>query len=197
MTTIGIPTRYEAGNFRSRLEARWAAMFDMLRWSYVYEPIDADGYIPDFLIEGPRPFFVEVGPCIAERDYRDKSEKADRNAAVLGYDVLVVGASPLPFLPHPYADGYLAAGWLGEHYGGHLATECSDAALGLSSCDHTPAFGWAPAAWAAGSKGVGVYHSELSYSHRPHADGHERALLDRQYIATLWAEAGNRTQWRR
>lgn len=46
-----IPTRYAGVQFRSRLEARWAAMFDLLGWTWEYEPIDLAGYIPDFVVE--------------------------------------------------------------------------------------------------------------------------------------------------
>jgi hypothetical protein len=37
-------------NFRSRLEARWAAFFDLREWAWSYEPIDFNGWIPDFLV---------------------------------------------------------------------------------------------------------------------------------------------------
>lgn len=46
-----IPTRYSGVQFRSRLEARWAAFFDLLGWKWEYEPIDLAGYIPDFIVE--------------------------------------------------------------------------------------------------------------------------------------------------
>ena len=72
----GIPTTYEASRFRSRLEARWAAFFDLIGWSWVYEPFDANGYIPDFLITGKSPFLVEVGPCATPDQYREKASKA-------------------------------------------------------------------------------------------------------------------------
>ncbi len=39
---------YAGVQFRSRLEARWAAMFDLLGWPWEYEPVDLDGYIPDY-----------------------------------------------------------------------------------------------------------------------------------------------------
>lgn len=43
-----IPTVYGGVCFRSRLEARWAAFFDLIEWSWLYEPIDLNGWIPDF-----------------------------------------------------------------------------------------------------------------------------------------------------
>ena len=47
-TIKSIPTVYKGGNYRSRLEARWAAFFDLCEWDYEYEPVDLDGWFPDF-----------------------------------------------------------------------------------------------------------------------------------------------------
>lgn len=46
-----IPTVYAGVRFRSRLEARWSVFFDLVGWTWHYEPIDLAGYIPDFIIE--------------------------------------------------------------------------------------------------------------------------------------------------
>ncbi len=66
-----IPTKYAGVQFRSRLEARWAAFFDLLGWRWEYEPIDLAGYIPDFIVtgflgRGRQDILVEVKP-ITER----------------------------------------------------------------------------------------------------------------------------------
>lgn len=45
------PTKYNGVLFRSRLEARWAAFFDIAGWSWQYEPIDLPGWTPDFRVE--------------------------------------------------------------------------------------------------------------------------------------------------
>ena len=42
------PTKYKGIQFRSRLEARWAAYFDQRGWLWTYEPFDLIGYSPDF-----------------------------------------------------------------------------------------------------------------------------------------------------
>ena len=47
-----IKTKYKNIKFRSRLEARWAAFFDLLKWDWEYEPIDCSGWIPDFVLYG-------------------------------------------------------------------------------------------------------------------------------------------------
>jgi len=46
-----IPTTYAGVNFRSRLEARWAAFFDLCGWKWDYEPFDMEGWAPDFKIK--------------------------------------------------------------------------------------------------------------------------------------------------
>lgn len=181
-TPRGIPTTYRHTNFRSRLEARWAAFMDLIEWSWVYEPLDAAGYIPDFLVQGPRPFLVEVGPCITDQDYHDKSAKADATAVELGTDLLVVGVDPLA----PLGDR-LSAGLLGE-YGAWLPGDGGDLRLGYS---------WGAAVWAMGSEGVGIYHALQSFGHRPRADGVESPLVAGSLVMACWAEAGNAVQWKR
>lgn len=44
------PTIYAGIQFRSRLEAKWAAYFDARGWAWQYEPFDLHGYTPDFTI---------------------------------------------------------------------------------------------------------------------------------------------------
>lgn len=55
-----IPTTYKGINFRSRIEAKWAALFDLLKWDWEYEPYDLNGWIPDFKIKGNKDILVEV-----------------------------------------------------------------------------------------------------------------------------------------
>lgn len=50
MSFAARPTLYKGIQFRSRLEARWAAYFDHRGWHWVYEPFDLKGYTPDFLV---------------------------------------------------------------------------------------------------------------------------------------------------
>ncbi len=64
---VGIPTRYRGVMMRSRHEARWAAMFDELRWSWAYEPLDLAGYIPDFVLDFEAGhLLVEVKPQLED-----------------------------------------------------------------------------------------------------------------------------------
>jgi len=63
-TIAAHPTRYNGVQFRSRLEARWAAYFDLCGLKWDYEPVDFRGWSPDFSIETPfGKLFVEVKPC--------------------------------------------------------------------------------------------------------------------------------------
>ncbi len=47
------PTMYSGVRFRSRLEARWAAFFDLVAWPWEYEPLDLVGWVPDFRVRWP------------------------------------------------------------------------------------------------------------------------------------------------
>jgi hypothetical protein len=51
-TRAGIPTFYGGVRYCSRLEARWAAFFELLGWPAHYEPFDLNGWIPDFVLHG-------------------------------------------------------------------------------------------------------------------------------------------------
>jgi hypothetical protein len=65
------PTMYNGVQYRSRLEARWAAFFDLIGWKHEYEPIDLPGWSPDFRVvfpcghsecSGSHTLLVEVKP---------------------------------------------------------------------------------------------------------------------------------------
>lgn len=49
-TVVAHPTSYNGVLFRSRLEARWAAFFDLINWTWEYEPLDLEGWTPDFKV---------------------------------------------------------------------------------------------------------------------------------------------------
>lgn len=194
-TRSGIPTTYRGTNFRSRLEARWAAFFDLVGWRWTYEPFDTGGWIPDFLIQGWQPLLVEIGPCVTEDDYRQKAAKAHEAARcgrIAEREVLVLGSVIAPDIT--LGSGELAAGLLGESIPGHAADDCP---TGGWSCNHQPGLWLEAAAWAAGSTGLGVYHTYGMYGHRPHGDGHEQPLRRSTELDEMWRRAGNEVQWRR
>lgn len=173
----GIPTRSSGTNFRSRLEARWSQFFDLIGWRWTYEPFDADGWIPDFLIAGEAPFLVEVGPCALLSEFSAKAAKP--LAAGAPYPTLIAGISPTILAQE-------TAGYLTDD--GHGA--------GTSSAD-----------WGiCGTCGtVGIFHQFGEFRLRP--CGHMAdvgpndwvppmvAFLEHDIFA-LWARAGNRVQWR-
>ncbi len=65
-----IETVYKRVKFRSRLEARWAAFFDLAGLNWKYEPIDLEGWIPDFWLAIP----CRHSECIFTTDKCDEKE---------------------------------------------------------------------------------------------------------------------------
>ena len=115
-----IPTTYSNARFRSRLEAKWAAFFDLCGWRWEYEPLDFDGWVPDFGIVGHKGLILcEVKPIewttsrlenfrsVNRRDldkvYRFLSSGNQRQA-------LILGAYPVPLTHGRHFDG--AIGYL-------------------------------------------------------------------------------------
>jgi hypothetical protein len=188
-TIAAIETRYNGVNFRSRLEAKWAAMFDLLEWKWTYEPRDFDGWIPDFAIHGSRIIYVEVKP--AEYFPRDVGDKMIRS----GCDdrMLIVGSR----VPLSGRDAITR--------GGHGETEYAH--------DELPYFGWClhpePAVWEPavfgrhgmddyiGFMGTGYFLADYTRecdawncTEMPPGRG-----VSACEIELLWREAGNRTRW--
>lgn len=102
-----IQTLYRGTRFRSRLEATWAAFFDRLGWGWTYEPMDRDGWIPDFaldsLLHRPRPVLVEVKPISGfDPEVAGKIERADDE-----HEVLLLGISLLQIEDGPPVIGFL------------------------------------------------------------------------------------------
>lgn len=169
----GIRTEYKGTRFRSRLEARWAAFFDLIGWRWTYEPIDAGGWIPDFMIHGEKPFLVEVGPCATDDDYRAKAAKPLRH---IEHPTLIVGVSAI--LEHP------------EHgtafgYAGLLANEFANGGAYHAFWTHDDA------------NRLLIYGDDASaFPHRVtweamwHCGDHWIAMVLRR-----WNEAGNTVQW--
>ncbi len=60
--------------FRSRLEATWAAFFDLAGWVWEYEPLDLPGWTPDFRLQitcrsSSRILLIEVKPYYSPDDF--------------------------------------------------------------------------------------------------------------------------------
>jgi len=82
MEHSAIPTKYRGIQFRSRLEAKWACVFDSLGWKWEYEPIDLNGWIPDFIIEIKhlhKQVLAEIKPITGDRVPRDVYLKIEQS----------------------------------------------------------------------------------------------------------------------
>lgn len=87
------PTRYKGHLMRSRLEANWAAAFDLLGWPWSYEPLELAGYIPDFILHFYQPLLVEVKPCWTLDEMHAHTGKIARSGWT--GSALIVGVVPL------------------------------------------------------------------------------------------------------
>jgi hypothetical protein len=103
LNVISHPTWFGGVRFRSRLEAKWAAFFEMQGWRWEYEPLDLDGYVPDFVIhpgEHTPALAVEVKPLRWDGSGHDERQLELAHAKLAGIDweceVLILGASVLP-----------------------------------------------------------------------------------------------------
>ena len=105
-----IPTTYKGITFRSKLEAKWAVVFDELgvKWRYEaegYELPSGNRYLPDFLLEcyGTRgdydcePFdlWVEVKGIMTESDAKKIREFVHNDGGEMN-PVLILGDIPYP-----------------------------------------------------------------------------------------------------
>lgn len=106
-----IPTQYNGRLYRSRLEAKWAAFFDLSGWTFEYEPFDLGKWSPDFLISGSdREILVEVKP-VTDIDV-PTIYKMHKAASEVGFpgELLLVGSSPFKGdFEQPYL-GWLCSG---------------------------------------------------------------------------------------
>jgi hypothetical protein len=111
-TIAAIPTLYKGVKYRSRLEARWAAFFDLLGFEFEYEPFDLGPWSPDFLLKGGESanVLVEVKPITGFcHKTADKIQKAyDLQERETWFPILCGTAPSFPFM-HPYLPG------IGEH----------------------------------------------------------------------------------
>jgi hypothetical protein len=202
-----IPTTYAGVNFRSRLEARWAAFFDLCGWKWDYEPFDLEGWAPDFMLKGKIKALVEVKPIDFRGDdekqlYRQAKTKAGKAFGVMPqgkaggyseYEVIVVGNGP-------FETGWWAKWSLGvfaapdfepdelerELYGDQLkdSTFGSDVADLFYGHDDGPYLDYAAR--------YGCYQYRVGGQYD--GDHHLRHIRDDE-PERLWREAGNVVQW--
>lgn len=187
MISKGIKTKYKGRAYRSRLEARWAAMFDMFGWKYEYEPFDLPGWIPDFIIVSKMPVLVEVKPAIKfEGSFPvEQIRSAMQFSEYSKAEVLLLGSILL---------GESSIGWLGENMGCYSEDEDSndvDLDYGLAiltgkeneTDDPTPP--------------LGLIHEYQWFRDRisGHYPGGQRCGIEDSIIQRMWNTAGNTVQW--
>ncbi len=190
MKLSGIPTNYKSRRYRSRIEARWAKMFDLLDWQYEYEPYDLNGWIPDFILLGASEILVEVKfhTILSEFDI-NKCLEAMCGTEKENKEILLLGCI-IP-IDEDFYDGVPCVGWLDE--------VIED---GVTGCIVKSGFrsGIALAPFNHYNNKWGFIHSCNSYADRMTGlyDGtHYLDFPRRDEIYELWQEAGNQVQWKK
>jgi hypothetical protein len=172
-----IPTKYAGTQFRSRLEARWAAFFDLLAWEWHYEPFDYSGWIPDFFIGPAQPgFLVECKPS-ANPTNSNAIRKAQTKAKEVPGRILIVGSIPR-------LDPETRAFTVGSY-----RTETAAAWEPAAITTHQPK----PPPDRSLLRGPGpaqTWHFNLEGAWYPQTEAEAGEVL------TRWRQAGNRVQWR-
>jgi hypothetical protein len=184
-----IETRYGGHLFRSRLEARWAAFLDLVGFEWVYEPIDAHWYIPDFALLGDGPVGVEVKPAVSldelERYALDVEEGL---AGHWNHDYLIVGVNPT---------FGKAIGWHGTYLPGYA--EAKDGDVHYVDAPH-----WigAPAFWhRCCAHRTFAFHHQDTYLSQPcgcdHADPHCLGKVHAEDLRAMWGRAHEQSRYTR
>jgi hypothetical protein len=186
---MAIPTTFNGRLYRSTLEAKWASFFDLLGWSFEYEPFETEGWIPDFLIRGvPSGVLVEVKPVTSLEQAQEQLAKIERGACAVRWrgDLMLLGVSP--WIEHQASGSRFAAlGWLGESQGGRE-------------------WFWARApigAWLGGEPAelplIGFCHESGGYRDRitGRHDGGCRggSSIEPEAVINAWNRAASRVQW--
>lgn len=167
-----IPTMYRGVKMRSRLEARWAAMFDELAWPWLYEPIDLAGYIPDFILRFPTgDMLAEVKPELRIEGLSPSCAKID--ASGWGGEALVVGAHI-----HDAGSMHPIIGRQRDAYGWDVGV-----LFRCLRCHRVSVLNEA-GSWKCRNCGACDDRS------------HVGLLRTGDGIADMWTRAGNKTQWR-
>ena len=181
-----IPTKYNHVQFRSRLEARWAAFFDLAGWEWHYEPVDMNGWIPDFVLLGKqgnqiyvevKPIFwrvtslniIDYSPIYSSELAKVRGARVDRSD-----DILILGANILTSRSTWSVDHCILGLFCDKRMEALLCIN-SIRELDLTSDDD-------------------ICRLRISgETHNPRSGRNSSdCIVDR-----LWAEAGNAVQWRR
>lgn len=198
--TAGIPTKYRSRRYRSRLEARWAAFFDLLGWRYEYEPFDLNGWIPDFVLIGEKDLLVEVKPT---SEFPVETARKIDSADYLPR-VLILGCI-IPVRPYSPWIRSNSPAWGMDIFRGSVGWYRQDDPL-IKAIPPDPQAWHTACFWRQPSirdplrvfaipepEFLGV-EDVLSGDYFCEWEDRPAAGLDE--ILSLWAEAGNRVQWK-
>jgi hypothetical protein len=134
-TVPAIPTIYRGRQYRSRLEAKWAAFFDLMHWEHEYEPLDLGQWSPDFSLLGhpglrdsEPPFLVEVKPIQTfARPVADQMASGAAASELMdARPLLLLGLRPMSVGRHVYV------GWAARPRRFEAPREWSNAVLGAA-----------------------------------------------------------------
>ena len=179
------PTTYSSAHFRSRLEAKWAAFFDLCGWRWEYEPLDLDGWVPDFGIVGAKGLILcevkpiewtknrETNSILTKRKDLDKIKFASKNR-----EILVLGAYPF-FMESVYSYCISYLGFLSEINENDLS-EAVDFACFSRLSSH-----------------IDFRSENMSYHERISGkqNGGHTTEVDISEIDALWRKASSFVQW--
>lgn len=193
MITKSIPTTINGIKFRSRLEAKWSLMFDQLGWNWEYEPIDLNGYIPDFFIlnEKSPPLLIEIKPILSVNDFYIAEEKIIKS----GWDkaALILGAK---LFWNELADSHCrpVIGKI-KQYGDDFFSTCS-----ITKCISHNTFGVVSEmmAWYQEIDCLGLDRknkNDFCGTDKDHTNKWWYGEIDKNEIELMWKTAGNLTQW--
>lgn len=187
MAFASIPTKYKGIQFRSRLEAKWAAFFDLLDWDWTYEPFDLHGWIPDFALNFKKPVLVEVKPILTKADFR--SYRREFTRAKTDLEVLLVGTQ---LFQKQQPSSKVVVGQLLDR-----VTKRWHSAI-LFTCRECSEYSFYSAGGTERCRNCGHLDKEHKRSHLDFitAADHVSYRLDRR-IKDHWVRASNRVQWNR
>lgn len=186
----GIITMYRGRRYRSRLEARWAVMFDLLRWRYEYEPYDLGGWIPDYALFGVEEILVEIKPYSSLKEFdTGKIIGALRGTEKWGKEILLLGSTLM-------ATSDTSVVWAGRP--AVILGYLGEFEKGVGS-EFRGEYWFSGAVLNYYQGKWGFYHAESSWSDRITGlyDGdHYLYNPDYEEVLKLWNQAGNIVQWR-
>jgi len=159
------PTTYCGVNYRSVLEAWWAAFFIECGWKHEYEPNVPGRRKPDFVLRGfNRDVYVEVKPAweIDEEVFRIAKEWN------CGCDIMLLGNCP------EFTRNIVRLGWMSESekIGGDVAYALPDEVFISES-----------------SYGLDFFHSTGFKYNRMHGSS-QVVIADKRDVEALWVRAG-------